>query len=161
MTVAFGWSPDSRLFLTAILFPRLRVDNGFRVRRHQRDRSGTNPVKPARQTGPSNRPVKPSSHHTPSPHPVTTPRPHLASPPLQVWSCAGGLLHEERMEELSLATWRPAPAERFAPPTDADVRAYPAKAAPKPTAQAKKCASSSRLTRDLGGVDSWRRPLFA
>merc|ERR1740124_640883 len=28
MTVSYEWSPDSRHFLTAILFPRLRVDNG-------------------------------------------------------------------------------------------------------------------------------------
>ena len=31
MTVNYGWSPDSLYFLTAILFPRLRVENGFRV----------------------------------------------------------------------------------------------------------------------------------
>ncbi|KAL1522708.1 hypothetical protein AB1Y20_017683 [Prymnesium parvum] len=31
MTVAYEWSPDSRFFLTGILFPRLRVDNGYRV----------------------------------------------------------------------------------------------------------------------------------
>jgi len=31
MTVHYEWSPDSRYFLTGILFPRLRVDNGFRV----------------------------------------------------------------------------------------------------------------------------------
>ena len=53
MTVNYGWSPDSRRFLTAICFPRLRVDNGYRV-----------------------------------------------------WSCAGGLLHEERLEELTVAMWR-------------------------------------------------------
>ena len=29
MTVNYGWSPDSKHFLTAILFPRLRVDNGY------------------------------------------------------------------------------------------------------------------------------------
>ena len=31
MTVNYEWSPDSKHFLTAILFPRLRVDNGYRV----------------------------------------------------------------------------------------------------------------------------------
>ena len=31
MTVHYEWSPDSRYFLTGILFPRLRVDNGYRV----------------------------------------------------------------------------------------------------------------------------------
>ena len=58
MSVAYEWSPDSKYFLTAILFPRLRVDNGFRI-----------------------------------------------------WSCNGNLLHEEKIEELSLAQWRPQPAE--------------------------------------------------
>jgi translation initiation factor 2A len=86
MTVNYGWSPCSRYFLTAILFPRLRVDNGFRV-----------------------------------------------------WSCAGGLLHQERMDELTLAMWRPMDPSLFPPPTDADVRAFPAAAsAPKPTSQATK-----------------------
>lgn len=31
MTVAHEWSPDSRHFLTAILWPRLRVDNGYKL----------------------------------------------------------------------------------------------------------------------------------
>ena len=31
MSVAYEWSPDSKYFLTAILFPRLRVDNGYRI----------------------------------------------------------------------------------------------------------------------------------
>ena len=156
---------DRRIWLVARLTPLPHCHPLPAPTRRQRLSSASPPAQPQRnqprQTGLSPHPVTTPRHPTPSPHPVTTRRPHLASPPLQVWSCAGGLLHEERMEELSLATWRPAPAERFAPPTDADVRAYPAKAAPKPTAQAKKCASSSRLTRDLGGVDSWRRPLFA
>lgn len=44
MTVAYEWSPDSRHFLTAILFPRLRVDNGAPhapgPRAHGAERSG-------------------------------------------------------------------------------------------------------------------------
>ena len=70
MTVNFGWSADSRTFLTAILFPRLRVDNGYRV-----------------------------------------------------WSCAGGLLHEEKIEELTVAGWRPGSAADYPPPGDADIKA--------------------------------------
>ena len=31
MSVNYEWSPDSKYFLTAILFPRLRVDNGYRI----------------------------------------------------------------------------------------------------------------------------------
>ncbi|EOD34332.1 hypothetical protein EMIHUDRAFT_52343, partial [Emiliania huxleyi CCMP1516] len=31
MTVAFEWSPDSRAFLTAVLWPRLRVENGVKL----------------------------------------------------------------------------------------------------------------------------------
>ena len=34
---------------------------------------------------------------------------------------AGNLLHEEKVEELSLAQWRPQPADRFPAPTDADI----------------------------------------
>ena len=56
MTVNYEWSPDSKHFLTAILFPRLRVDNGYRV-----------------------------------------------------WSCNGALVQEERLEELTIAAWRPSP----------------------------------------------------
>ena len=86
MTVNYGWSPDSRYFLTAILFPRLRVDNGYRI-----------------------------------------------------WSCAGGLLHSERIEELTIASWRPQSSSLFPPPDDADARAFPAAASgPKPTSKAAK-----------------------
>lgn len=30
-TVGFAWSPDSRFFLTAVLAPRMNVDNGFKI----------------------------------------------------------------------------------------------------------------------------------
>lgn len=73
MTVNYGWSADSRRFLTAILFPRLRVDNGYRI-----------------------------------------------------WSCAGGLLHEERIDELTVASWRPRTASDYPPPDEADIKAHPA-----------------------------------
>jgi uncharacterized protein with WD repeat len=36
-STAWAWSPCSRFFLTATLFPRLRVDNGFKVRRSAHD----------------------------------------------------------------------------------------------------------------------------
>lgn len=36
----FAWSPDSRYFFTATTFPRLRVDNGFKVFRYD----GTGPI---------------------------------------------------------------------------------------------------------------------
>merc|ERR1740124_1934074 len=65
MTVSYEWSPDSRHFLTAILFPRLRVDNGYRV-----------------------------------------------------WSCNGSLLQEEKLDELSLAAWRPLPSSLYAAPDE-------------------------------------------
>ena len=68
MTVNYGWSADSKYFLTAILFPRLRVDNGYRV-----------------------------------------------------WSCNGGLMHEEKLDELTFASWRPVSSKRFAAPTDAEI----------------------------------------
>lgn len=98
MTVAFGWSADSRNFLTAILFPRLRVDNGFRI-----------------------------------------------------WSCSGGLVHEEKMEELSLALWRPQRTSAYAPLTDDDIRTDPAATAPKPTAQAKKYVPPGQRAAMSGG----------
>jgi translation initiation factor 2A len=99
MTVNYGWSPDSRYFLTAILFPRLRVDNGFRV-----------------------------------------------------WSCAGGLLHEEHIEELTVAMWRPQPKSRFAPPTDADIKAHPAAAkGPAPPSKAAKYVPPGQRASGGGG----------
>ncbi|KAI9916732.1 hypothetical protein PsorP6_016965 [Peronosclerospora sorghi] len=36
----FAWSPDSRYFVTATTFPRLRVDNGFKIFRYD----GTGPI---------------------------------------------------------------------------------------------------------------------
>ena len=65
MTVNYEWSPDSKHFLTAILFPRLRVDNGYRV-----------------------------------------------------WSCNGALVQEERLEELTIAAWRPSPAALYPAPDE-------------------------------------------
>jgi translation initiation factor 2A len=115
MSVAYEWSPDSKYFLTAILFPRLRVDNGYRI-----------------------------------------------------WSCNGNLLHEEKIEELSLAQWRPQPADRFPAPTDADIpKKVAAAGAAKPTSTgskyvppsqrgagggAGKPAASGRSLADLAGV---------
>ena len=99
MTVNYGWSPDSRYFLTAILFPRLRVDNGYRV-----------------------------------------------------WSCAGGLLHEEKIEELTIAHWRPQPASLFSPPTEADIHAHPAAArGPAPTSMATKYVPPGQRSAAGGG----------
>ena len=39
-TVSYGWSPDSRYFFTAILAPRMNVDNGFKVFKY----NGVGPV---------------------------------------------------------------------------------------------------------------------
>jgi len=39
-SVSFGWSPDSRYFLTATLAPRMNVDNGFKVFKY----NGAGPV---------------------------------------------------------------------------------------------------------------------
>lgn len=98
MTVHYDWSPDGRYFLTAILFPRLRVDNGFRL-----------------------------------------------------WSCAGGLVHEERIDEMTLAAWRPQPLALFPPPTDADLTAHPAAPAPKPTSKATKYVPPGQRAAGGGG----------
>jgi len=100
MTVNYGWSADSKYFLTAILFPRLRVDNGFRI-----------------------------------------------------WSCAGGLLHTESIDELTVAMWRPQPASFFPQPTDADLRDSPAAAAaaPTPTSKAAKYVPPGQRAGGVGG----------
>jgi translation initiation factor 2A len=99
MTVNYGWSPDSRSFLTAICFPRLRVDNGFRI-----------------------------------------------------WSLAGGLLHKESLEELTIAEWRPQPASLFPPPGDAELAAAPrATARAAPTSQAKKYVPPGQRAAGGGG----------
>ncbi|KAL3928787.1 MAG: hypothetical protein SGPRY_002242 [Prymnesium sp.] len=84
MTVAYEWSPDSRFFLTGILFPRLRVDNGYRV-----------------------------------------------------WSCSGGLVYQEKIEELSLVQWRPQPAHLFSPPDETDIAAFKPTAATVPSSKGK------------------------
>ena len=39
-SVSFGWSPDSRYFLTATLAPRMNVDNGFKIFKY----NGAGPV---------------------------------------------------------------------------------------------------------------------
>lgn len=99
MTVNYGWSPDSKHFLTAILFPRLRVDNGYRV-----------------------------------------------------WSCTGGLLHEERLDELTIAAWRPQPAANYPMPSDDDVRAAkPAAAKTAPTSAAGKYVPPGSRAAGGGG----------
>ena len=98
MTVNYEWSPDSKYFLTAILFPRLRVDNGYRV-----------------------------------------------------WSCNGNLLLEEKMEELTMATWRPLEPAQFPTPDDSAIppKATQGAAAPKVTATAQKYVP--RHLRDAAG----------
>ena len=99
MTVNYGWSPDSRMFLTAICFPRLRVDNGFRV-----------------------------------------------------WSLAGGLLHKEALDELTIAEWRPQPASMFSAPDESDLAAAPkATARAAPTSQAKKYVPPGQRAAGGGG----------
>jgi len=39
-SVAYGWSPDSRYFITAVLAPRMNVDNGFKIFKY----NGVGPV---------------------------------------------------------------------------------------------------------------------
>ena len=99
MTVNYGWSADSKYFLTAILFPRLRVDNGYRI-----------------------------------------------------WSCAGGLLHSEKLEELTIASWRPQSSSLYPMPTDADIRAHPAaSASTAPTSKATKYVPPGQRAAGGGG----------
>ncbi|GJQ13508.1 hypothetical protein GpartN1_g5299.t1 [Galdieria partita] len=43
-TTSFMWSPDSQFFLAATTFPRLRVDNGFKVFRYQGTLLGNFPI---------------------------------------------------------------------------------------------------------------------
>ena len=100
MTVNYGWSPCSRYFLTAILFPRLRVDNGYRV-----------------------------------------------------WSLGGGLLHQERLDELTVATWRPQPAAAFSPPGEGHPHPHhsppPPPLAPRPSPAPSPLTLTSHLSPSL------------
>ena len=102
MTVNYGWSPDSCMFLTAICFPRLRVDNGFRV-----------------------------------------------------WSLAGGLLHKEALDELTIAERRPQPASMFSAPDESDLAAAPRRRHAAPTSQAKKYVPPGQRAAGGGGGRSW------
>ncbi|EME28837.1 eukaryotic translation initiation factor-related protein [Galdieria sulphuraria] len=43
-TTSFMWSPDSQYFLAATTFPRLRVDNGFKIFRYQGTLVGSFPI---------------------------------------------------------------------------------------------------------------------
>jgi translation initiation factor 2A len=100
MTVAYAWAPDSRSFLTAVLWPRLRVDNGYKL-----------------------------------------------------WSPAGALLHHQKVEELSIAAWRPADPVSYPPPPDDCFRAAaPSAAAAGPAAPRKYVPPGARGGAAAGAV---------
>ena len=163
MTVTYAWSPDSKHFLTAILFPR---------RHTQTLNHGYSTVATILYYGCGAHSISHSTAHSPSPQataltpPLTPPPsgfrlPCTSSPPppphppppstvrlrvdngYRVWSCNGVLLQEEKLDELSLAAWRPLPCLAFAAPDEtafAKRAAGGGGAANKTTATAAKCA---------------------
>ena len=103
MTVTYEWSPDSRHFLTAILFPRHALPWLHSPWLHS-----------------------PWLHlpwlhspwlHLPWPPPSPLPRLRVDNG-YRVWSCNGALEQEEKLDELSLAAWRPAPSALYPAPDE-------------------------------------------
>ncbi|KAG6621255.1 Eukaryotic translation initiation factor 2A [Phytophthora cinnamomi] len=105
----FAWSPDSRYFATATTFPRLRVDNGFKVFRydgtgpiHQEERGELYDLKfrPAAQDVYPNRPQSPrrkgeEADFGSSSAPKAAPKPQAYRPPNSTGALAAMMRKEE------------------------------------------------------------------
>ncbi|KAF4038666.1 Eukaryotic translation initiation factor eIF2A [Phytophthora infestans] len=105
----FSWSPDSRYFATATTFPRLRVDNGFKIFRydgtgpiHQEDRGELYDLKfrPAAQDTYPNRPQSPrrkgdAAGFGSSEAPKAAPKPQAYRPPNSTGALAAMMRKEE------------------------------------------------------------------
>ncbi|KAG4059936.1 hypothetical protein PC123_g5167 [Phytophthora cactorum] len=105
----FSWSPDSRYFATATTFPRLRVDNGFKIFRydgtgpiHQEERGELYDLKfrPAAQDTYPNRPQSPrrkgeDAGFGSSEAPKAAPKPQAYRPPNSTGALAAMMRKEE------------------------------------------------------------------
>ncbi|OWZ05265.1 Eukaryotic translation initiation factor 2A, partial [Phytophthora megakarya] len=106
----FAWSPDSRYFATGTTFPRLRVDNGFKVFRydgsgpiHQEERGELYDLKfrPAPQDTYPNRPQSPrrkgedAGFGSSSAGPKAAPKPQAYRPPNSTGALAAMMRKEE------------------------------------------------------------------
>ncbi|CAH0480102.1 unnamed protein product [Peronospora belbahrii] len=106
----FAWSPDSRYFATATTFPRLRVDNGFKIFRydgtgpvHQEERGELYDLKfrPAAQNTYPNRPQSPkrkgeeAGFGSSSVAPKAAPKPQAYRPPNSTGALAAMMRKEE------------------------------------------------------------------
>ncbi|RLN97710.1 hypothetical protein BBJ28_00007800 [Nothophytophthora sp. Chile5] len=108
----FAWSPDSRYFATATTFPRLRVDNGFKIFRydgagpiHQEDRAELYDLqfRPAAPETYPNRPQSPrrktgdgeSGFGAMSAIPKAAPKPQAYRPPNSTGALAAMMRKEE------------------------------------------------------------------
>uniref|UniRef100_M4BHQ5 Eukaryotic translation initiation factor 2A n=1 Tax=Hyaloperonospora arabidopsidis (strain Emoy2) TaxID=559515 RepID=M4BHQ5_HYAAE len=106
----FAWSPDSRYFATATTFPRLRVDNGFKIFRydgagpiHQEERGELYDLKfcPAALDTYPNRPQSPrrkdddAGFGSSSATPNATPKPQAYRPPNSTGALAAMMRKEE------------------------------------------------------------------
>ena len=158
MTVAYEWSPCSRFFLTGILFPRLRVDNGYRIWScggGRKCRVIRNPhlncACAARHqigaVGPSQR--------------------RMFVPRVRVCACGvlclcmcreharvhNGLavVHQEKVDELSYVAWRPRLAGTYQEPDEKALTAFAATPAPKPTSLASKYVPPGQRGAGGGG----------
>lgn len=101
----FAWSPDSRYFATATTFPRLRVDNGFKIFRYD----GTGPIyqeergelydlkfRPAAQDTYPNRPQSPHRKNDPASSTMeAAPKPQAYRPPNSTGALAAMMRKEE------------------------------------------------------------------
>lgn len=105
----FAWSPDSRYFATATTFPRLRVDNGFKIFRYD----GTGPIhqeergelydlqfRPAAPDAYPNRPQSPrrkgeDAGFGSSSAPKAAPKPQAYRPPNSTGALAAMMRKEE------------------------------------------------------------------
>ncbi|KAJ0411399.1 hypothetical protein ATCC90586_004385 [Pythium insidiosum] len=126
----FTWSPDSRYFVTATTFPRLRVDNGFKVFRydgtgpiHQEDRGELHDLKfrPALPDVYPNRPQSPrrkGEEASSASAPPAPAKPQAYRPP----NSTGALAALMRQEESGA---RKLDRNKYAPPRAAATAAVP------------------------------------
>ena len=120
-----AWSPDGRHFLTATVAPRLRVDNGFQIYRQcdcttrtDSHRWGSQGWHMQMTLGAEQQDSHAACQHTiqcSAMHPAAlTGHAKLSHPqPAPVRRYTGEKVHDERVEVLLEAVWRPAPAGAF------------------------------------------------
>ena len=141
---SYAWSPDGRYFATATTFPRLRVDNGFKVFRYngsgpvieqQRDELYEMKWRPAEAGVYPNRPQSPRSQQQTETSPATAQapeKPQAYRPPRATGNLAAMMRREEGGS-------RKLDRNAYVPPAQAGARRIPGLAPdPEPSKKSKK-----------------------